>query len=105
VKLPDEVKGTIVSEEENEKEKDEMIEDFHANKDCAGALRELADKLERDEELAVMAISTVDLENRAGELFWLNRDYVTDDLIDELCYRVKTELFELLSDENVERTN
>jgi hypothetical protein len=73
---------------EEEKEKTEMIEDFHTNKDCAGALRELADKLERGEELAVMAISTVDLENKAGELFWLNRDYVTDDVIDELCYRV-----------------
>jgi hypothetical protein len=81
------------------------VGEFHSNTEAALALRELAEKLERGEELAVMAISTVDLENKAGELFWLNRDYVADDLIDELCYRVKTELFELLSDENVERTN
>jgi hypothetical protein len=87
------------------KGKETKMGEFHSNKDCANALRELASKLDNGSELAVMAIATCDFENRAGELHWVNRDVATVELLDEMIYQIKTQLFELLSDDDDENEN
>jgi hypothetical protein len=87
------------------KERKQKWENFTLIKPVPTRVRELASKLDNGEELAVMAIATCDFENRAGELYWVNRDVATVELLDEMIYQIKTQLFELLSDDDDENEN